>query len=388
MNTIATKHRNESNPKETTALDRVQFFAKKYRMENGTAAEAVDYGVPVGYEERIGHIDGEPVPRLIIFLRSTGCEWVEKTGGCTMCGFYSATNRGMKISTDDYCAQLEHVMQEVDLQDYPVVSIYNDGNIFNEAEISMEAVEGMCAVLNRFSGIRKVVFESRIDYSPIDRVKNVKKCLDGKLLEVAFGFESADPQVMNLCINKGLSAHNFDYFYSVMQNTGVLLKPLLLLKPPFLTERESVEDLLATIRYLAAKQIRDIDLEVMTVEQNTVVYNLWKQGLYTTPMLWSIVDLIERYRAEFGDRVNLYISPWNYSVESLDWSKNCGRCDEEVGAAIHAYNHAFDPATLADLDCSCRQEIWMPRMEQTDDRPIPDRILDQLGVLERAAKPG
>ena len=103
----------------------------------------IDYTLPIGYEERVGHLNNQPVRRIVIYLRSTGCEWVKKTGGCTMCGFYGVTTHGKKISEDEYTSQLKYILNKVDLNDYPIVCIYNDGNILNENEVPITALEKM-----------------------------------------------------------------------------------------------------------------------------------------------------------------------------------------------------------------------------------------------------
>ncbi|WP_292490484.1 archaeosine biosynthesis radical SAM protein RaSEA, partial [Methanoculleus sp. 10] len=364
--------------------DEIRALAGGLRRQNGSVPGDLDFTVPIGWEERIGHLDDRPIRRLIVFLRSTGCEWVEKTGGCTMCGFYCATSRGRAVSAEEYVAQFEYVMDAVDLGDYPVVSIYNDGNIFNEREMPAAAIEKICSYIDGYKNIKKVVVESRIDYSPDEHVQKMKKALGGRQLEVAFGFESADPQVMNLCINKGFSAHNFDLFHSRMRGMGVLTKPLLLVKPPFLTDAEAVDDVLRTVAYCVSRGIEYVDLEVTTVEKNTVVHELWKNNLYRPPWLWSLVDLLQECRERFGDRAHVYVSPWTYSVESLDWARNCGKCDAELGKAIERYNCHFDTAEFEGLDCSCRDDGWREAVERQDPRTIPERIREQLAYVRNA----
>lgn len=371
-------------PTENDILDEIRSLAGGLRRQNGTAPENLDFTVPIGWEERIGHLDDQPIKRLIVFLRSTGCEWVEKTGGCTMCGFYCATSRGREVSAKEYVAQFEYVMDAVDLGDYPVVSIYNDGNIFNEREMPVAAIEKICSYIDGYKNIKKVVVESRIDYSPDGRVEKMKKALNGRQLEVAFGFESADPQVMNLCINKGFSAHNFDLFHSRMQGMGVQTKPLLLVKPPFLTEAEAVRDVLQTVSYCVSRGIDYVDLEVTTVEKNTVVHELWKNNLYRPPWLWSLIDLLQQSKERFGDRAHVYVSPWTYSVESLDWARNCGECDAEFVKAIERYNCHFDTAEFEGLDCSCRDDGWKEAVAAEDPRTIPERIREQLAYVRNA----
>ncbi len=300
-----------------------------------------------------------------------------------MCGFYCATSRGREVSADEYVAQFEHVMDAVDLGDYPIVSIYNDGNIFNEREMPVAAIEKICSYIDGYKNIRKVVVESRIDYSPDEHVAKMKKALNGRQLEVAFGFESANTQVMNLCINKGFSANNFDVFHSRMRGMGVLTKPLLLVKPPFLAEGEAIEDILQTISYCVSRGIDYVDLEVTTVEKNTVVHELWKNGLYRPPWLWTIVELLQQCRERFGARAHVYVSPWNYSVESLDWARNCGKCDAGITEAIQRYNSHFDTAEFEGLDCSCREE-WHEAVMAQETRTIPERIREQLAYARNA----
>lgn len=365
---------------ENDILNEIRALAGGLRKRNGNAPHDIDFTVPIGWEERIGHLDDQPIRRLIIFLRSTGCEWVEKTGGCTMCGFYCATSRGREVSADEYIAQFEYVMDAVDLGDYPIVSIYNDGNIFNEREMPVAAIEKICSYIDGYKNIKKVVVESRIDYSPDEHVAKMKKALNGRQLEVAFGFESANAQVMNLCINKGFSANNFDHFHSRMQGMGVLTKPLLLVKPPFLTEGEAINDILQTISYCVSRGIDYVDLEVTTVEKNTVVHELWKNDLYRPPWLWTLVELLQQCRERFGNRAHVYVSPWNYSVESLDWARNCGKCDAEITEAIQRYNSRFDTAEFDGLDGSCREE-WKDAVTAEDSRTIPERIREQLAYI-------
>lgn len=363
------------------ALQRIQDLARSARGDETSEGDRIDYSLPIGTDERVGHIDGKPCRRLVIFLRSTGCEWVRESGGCTMCGFYCSTRRGVKVSDEDYINQIEHVADTVDLNDYPVVALYNDGNFLDEREISFDAQKKISSILGGYPGIRRVVIESRINDTTIDMAKRIKKHLSDKELEILFGFESANPEVMNLCINKGFTARNYDHYLARMNDSGVSFKPLLLLKPPFLTEQEAISDVVRTIGYLYARGIRRIDLEVTTVERNTVVHELWKKGLYSPPMLWSVLEVVRRYKEEYGDGINMYISPSQYSVQSLDFARNCGKCDRDILERIDMHNLDFNTDVFADLDCTCKHAEWEKRIREEDRRSIPERVISQLNML-------
>lgn len=366
------------------SLQRIQDLARKVRNHKTVEEDQTDYSVPIGTDERVGHLDGKPCRRLVIFLRSTGCEWVRESGGCTMCGFYCSTRQGVKVSDEDYINQIKYVAETVDLNEYPIVALYNDGNFLDEREISCDAQKKISSILSGFPGIRRVVIESRINDNSIERAKKIKKYLSGKELEILFGFESANPEVMNLCINKGFTARNYDHYLAKMNDSGVSFKPLLLLKPPFLTEQEAISDVVATIGYLYERGIHRMDLEVTTVEKNTVVHELWKKGLYTPPMLWSVLEVIRQYKQKYGDGITLYVSPSQYSVESLDFARNCGRCDREILDRIDMHNLDFNTDVFADLDCACKHAEWEDKIREQDKRSIPARVISQFNMLDTA----
>lgn len=376
-------HRSDLVNLHTLAQHDLVSLAKMLRKRDPVPDTSIDYSTPVGCEERIGHLDGRAVPRLIIRLRSTGCEWVRRSGGCTMCGFYSGTSHGATVSDQDYLTQFQTVVDTVDLDRYPIVGIYNDGNFLNENEISMRSVREICQTLNRYPGIKKVVIESRINSETLKRAEIVKKMLNPKKLQVSFGFESANPEVMDLCVNKGFTTGHLERYGHAMKESGIEFRPLVLFKPPFLTEQEAIMDVLSTIRYCVRNGIHACDLEVTTVEKNTVVYELWKNQAYTPPMLWSLVDLITRMHQAHHDTFRLYISPWHYSVKAYDWTKNCGRCDDEVIAAIDQYNRDHDLRHFQSLYCSCRSDLWEKRVQERDPAPLPARVIARLKEVER-----
>lgn len=299
-----------------------------------------------------------------------------------MCGFYCSTRHGVKVSDDDYINQIKYVAETVDLNDYPIVALYNDGNFLDDREMSFDAQRQISSILGGFPDIRRVVIESRINDSSIETAKKIKKYLSGKELEILFGFESANPEIMNLCINKGFTAQNYDHYLAKMNGSGVSFKPLLLLKPPFLTEQEAISDVVKTIGYLHTRGINSMDLEVTTVEKNTVVHELWKKGLYVPPMLWSVLEVVRQYKERCGNAVNMYISPSQYSVESLDVARNCGRCDREILERIERHNFDFNTEVFADLDCTCKHTEWERRIAEQDERSIPERVIGQLDLLE------
>ena len=331
----------------------------------------------VRHEVRVGHIDGNPVDRLVLFLRGAGCEWMQRGGGCTMCGFYLATI-GVAPSKDAFLAQLRSARTLLGERRFAIVSIYNDGSLLNHEETSSEALLALAQEIRTWPGIRAVVVESRAEYVTHASVSRLVQALDGIALQIALGFESTHDDVRNVAINKGLSKDAFLRAADVMRRAGAHLRPLVLVKPPFLTELEAIEDCLATVQYLSALEPVQIDLEAMTVEKGTLTQALWALGLYRPPNLWTLIEILRR-----SAEPRLYMSPFAYSVQAVDVPSSCPECEEVLKQMISTYNVRFDRAVLAGIDCVCRAE-WRQTLEVEDCRPIARRVLDGTDALERA----
>ena len=83
------------------------------------------------------------IDRVMIVLRANGCEHYKQDGGCSMCSHFNGTDRSAKITTDEYKKQWENVIKgtfvegntKFDLNNYPVVCVYNLGSLLNKNEI-------------------------------------------------------------------------------------------------------------------------------------------------------------------------------------------------------------------------------------------------------------
>ena len=112
------------------------------KQENEKTLDLVQLQNVVFTEERKGYVDGRFVDRFVFFLRGTGCSWVTQCGGCTFCGFWDATNFGERIADVNYMAQVQNVLADpaLDLEQYPILCLYNDGSLLVEEEIGLEVV--------------------------------------------------------------------------------------------------------------------------------------------------------------------------------------------------------------------------------------------------------
>lgn len=246
-------------------------------------------------EMRSGLFNNEYCERLVLFLKGTGCVLATETGGCTFCGFYNATNFGVKIPDEDYIQQVNNVLNDKDINfsNIPVICLYNDGSLLREEEISFSTLINIISELNKKDSIKKITIEARVEDITEDKISAIKKVTD-KEIEIAVGFESANHTIRDLCINKSFENRIFEEKCEIAKNYDVSIVPLLLLKPPFLSEYEAIQDYISSLEYLEKLNLKRIDMELLTVEKYTMVFDLWEKKMYTPPKLWSVIEVLKK----------------------------------------------------------------------------------------------
>lgn len=130
------------------------------------------------YEVREGFLNGRKIKRLIIYMRSHGCEWMlnNPNGGCTMCGHLVGTARGRVISAESYKKQFDDIISNIYLGDISMICIYNAGSFLNDKEMHPEVREYIYRKLGSIKSIETIIFESRPEYLSYDKLKQCERC--------------------------------------------------------------------------------------------------------------------------------------------------------------------------------------------------------------------
>ena len=362
----------------TQIREHVSELRKQARLQNQPKLVPLQLRNVVFTELRKGYLNGECVDRYVLFLRGTGCSWVTQTGGCTFCGFWDATNFGEKISDEDTIAQVLNVINDEgsNFDRHPIICLYNDGSLLVQSEVGLDAVLYIFNLLSSRPHVKRIVIEAKIIDIAEEKIAKLMSVMNSKELEIAVGFESAEEIIRDLCINKNFSNRLFLSKVKILKDYGVSLVPLVMVKPPFLTESQAIEDVVKTLQYLEEFDLPRIDLELATVEDHTLLYSLWKHGLYSTPWLWSVIEILRR-RAALKLKTPLFLSPPNYTATARDYTSNCPKCDGAIARAIEEYNRKFfDVSVFDSSDCDCKAE-WIRELE----REKPNGHL--LGQIER-----
>ena len=321
-------------------------------------------------DTRQSYLHGQIVDRLVVFLRGTGCKWIEQTGGCTFCGFWNATNFGIKIPSKAYMKQLTNVINtnHGQIEGFPIVCLYNDGSMLVEEEISFNVVQDMCRLLSQRDHIQRIVLEAKVIDISEEKVVKLTEAVSPKEFEIAVGFESIHEIVQDLCINKTFSIREFETKCRILKRYGASLVPLIIVKPPFLTEFQAIDDAVRSLIYLESLHLQRIDLELATIEKHTLMHDLWRVDLYSTARLWSIIEILKR-KQDLGLNTPIYVSPPHYTVKAYDYSLNCPKCTPDIIDKISEYNESGDSTVFDAIECSCKEE-WHALLKKAPEANI------------------
>ncbi|MGQ0797043.1 MAG: archaeosine biosynthesis radical SAM protein RaSEA [Methanobacteriota archaeon] len=281
------------------------------------------------------------VDAWVIIFRTRGCYWA-RASGCSMCGYVNDV--AQEVSTDQLLHQLDKVLTRHAGQ--PLVKVYTSGNFFDDHEVAPDARERILAELG--DRCDKVIVETLAHLLRRDQLEHALGFVDE--LEVALGLESTDERVLRHSVNKVWGLKEHARAADVAHGLGATVKSYLLVKPPFLTEREAIEDAVRS-GHDADPYSDTISFNPVNVQSHTVVDRLFRRGEYRPPWLWSIVEVLERTRD-----LKAHVKCHPTAGGMARGAHNCGACDRRVVDAIEEFSlglrNDFD-----DLACACR-DLW------------------------------
>jgi len=287
-------------------------------------------------------LDGSPTKALVIILATRGCAWAVRSG-CSMCGY---TNESAATATDaDIWAQYSSAMER--LKGEKVVKIYTSGSFLDTFELSRGLQRRILEDL--VARVERVVVETRhelINEENLERLTPFRS----KLM-LAIGVESSNDRVLNYSVNKPSRFSNFLNAASLARSHGFYLKAYVMLKTPFMSEKDAIADCARTVQDVGP-HVETVSINPSNVQRSTVMELLWNRGNYRPPWLWSLVEVL---KGASGLGCRVMSKPTG--AGTLRGAHNCGTCDEAILEAVGKFSQSGDYSLLDHLDCGCR-DVW------------------------------
>ena len=296
-------------------------------------------------------LNGTVVDAYVIIFRTRGCSWALKSG-CSMCGYFN-DSMWKKVSDSDLLKQFKTAMKQYSGEEF--VKIFTSGSFLDDNEIKPKVRDEILGRLVETA--EKVSVESRSEYITDEKLSTIQDMFGSKTFEVGVGLETANDFIREHAINKGFTFSGYQNAAETLKKYDAELKTYVLVKPPFLTEKESIKDSVTTIEKIDS-YTDTVSLNPTNVQRNTVVDYLWKRKQFRPAWLWSIVEILKQSKKLTDAHVKCDIAGGG----SIRGAHNCRSCDRSFLDAITEFSLSQDTKVFDDLDCTCK-EIWLDQLD-------------------------
>ncbi|WNY25642.1 archaeosine biosynthesis radical SAM protein RaSEA [Methanolapillus millepedarum] len=297
------------------------------------------------------NIRGEILDVLTVIFQTSGCYWGKK-GGCTMCGYVYDSASG-EPSDADIMKQLETALLRASEKQRFMVKIFTSGSFLDPKEINRDLRVQILSRLSKDSRVAAVLAETRPEFVNQEAIDDCLSAMNNKPLEFAYGLETTSDKIRRESINKGFSFNDFKRACSLARQNGIFSKAYLMLKPPFLSEKEALDDILKSIDE-AAPYAETISINLCNVQNGTFVEKMWENKEYRPPWLWSMVKILADAKAQHPET---YLMSDPVGAGAKRGPRNCKNCSYDVADMIREFSRTQDTKTLEKKDCDCRR-LW------------------------------
>lgn len=302
----------------------------------------------------------QPIKRWILLLPGAGCSWAKKSGGCFMCGFncrLNQFNRGKPPSSTKLLKIFRLGRILIKDRNPSNLTIYNAGSFLNDEEIPRDVQERICKEVNESPYLDSLFVESRPEFVSEEKIKSLNSLLEGKPLKVGMGLECVTDYYRNYYVHKGLSRYHFQKAVNILKQNNVTALVYVFLKPIHLEEKESINEAIRTVEYAFSIGADEVALESAFIQEGTVMKELYSQGEFEPPWLWSIIEVIKQVH-HLGP---VYIGGFEDEPPPIDVPHNCPKCSSRIRKIFQEYNRTLNVSLLKRRYCQCLP-IWEKKL--------------------------
>lgn len=307
---------------------------------------------------------------IFIVLPTSGCEWATKSGGCTMCS-YIADSPLIDISDEDlidiFDMQWNKQLEKTDIASHEniAVKLFVSGSFLNTNEIPQKVQEYIFNKFNEYDNLKEVIVESKPEYINKDSLIRLASLIPNKIFEIGIGLETSNEDTRLNKINKGITNKSFESCVKTIKDItefDIRAKAYLLVKPILISEKEAIQESIASAEYAKKVGVRRLAYCPSTVHAGTLMDSLWKKGSYNPPWIWSTVKIIKEVRRNVD--IPMIMDTAGFGTRRGPY--NCKKCNSKLKSLIIESNLKQEiPKELEEFTCECKDR-WLADLEFGD----------------------
>jgi len=279
-------------------------------------------------------LDGSIENVITIFLSNKECRF-----NCLMCDLWKNTI-DTPVPAGAIPQQIEWALEQ--LPQAKQIKLYNSSNFFDPAAIPTTDYSRIAELLESFD---TVIVENH-------PLLTGERCLQfaGMLhprLQVAMGLETVHPEVLQR-LNKKMKPEDFQRSVMFLKGHGIGVRTFILLKPPFLSEKEGLHWAKESLIY-AFDSGTDCCIVIPTRAGNGAMDQLQVEGQFSPPELIS-VERIQEYGLNLK-RGTVFADTWD-----LEKFSRCELCFEKRKERMERMN--LTQRIVPGIPCSCHSQAF------------------------------
>ena len=312
--------------------------------------------------------------RGIIALSTRGCSYARRFGACSICGHSLSCIWDSDMSEEYTLSLFEKSLARLRVHLPSTVGVYCSGSFCDELEVSKRVRLMILNMLAMEDWIGTIIFESLPQFLSQEVVEEVAEQLHGKKVMIGVGLDCSSEVLRSILTLKEIEDSSYKIAAKNCRDVEIDPVAYVVVKPPFLTEGESIWEAGQAIHKAAELGYAHVSLEPIALQHGTVQSFLWSKKLYNRPTIWTVLKSILFWRREY---------PFEYKYLNL-----------KIGGEV------FTPLPYSTFArcCSCESKILPvlqtlginlegdPSLKETDDCCIEDNSLVSEPVIERLSE--
>jgi radical SAM enzyme (TIGR01210 family) len=327
---------------------------------------------------------GKPL-RGIIALSTPGCSYARCFGPCSICGHPSSCIWDVGI-TQERIVELFHTSLGTLRMHRPrTVCVYSSGSFCDDQEINRQVRLKILRALANEDWVENIVFESLPQFLSPETVEEISQYLYGKTVTIGVGLDCSNEVMRSILTLKNIKDVVYEAAAKNCRKAGIIPAAYVVLKPPFLTEGESVWEAAQAIHAAMQMGYLQVSLEPIALQHGTLQSLLWLTKLYYRPSIWTILESILLWRKKYPVEykyLNLKIGGEVFTPRPYLTYARCKVCNTKALPILRSLGVNFESLSVSkETDECCNQRT--PHISQPEIDEIAERVKNtKLNIMK------
>lgn len=273
---------------------------------------------------------------LEIAFISKGCR-NDLKGSCIMCDY--GVTHGSKTK-EIYLNEMNDILAKA--QNVQYLLLCANGSIMDEYQLSEEIFKSILENIAT-TAIPNIIIETHFRDINIEKLEYIKKLLPGKNITIELGLETANQNYQDSLIMKEIIMEEIEEKIQIIQQLGMCVDLNIMLGLPFLSEKEQLEDALATVNWAIKHNCNPVVFP-LNIKPFTLLYHMYQTGYYRPVSLWLVIlllsflepiDLEKVTISYYGNRTDEYLG----IEEETIYPYTCPKCYQRVMDFFESFFH-------------------------------------------------